>query len=327
MDPEKLLKKLINNEITREEFETLLEQIEDDQVRAKYDEYLQSLFMDEVNAHFKENVKSEDPSKSKKSGTNYKKYYSIAATLLILASISFYILLIVPEYGEPISKQKANSPNEVPIEIKNTPTKRMFRTRLADGSFVHLNAVSSISYPRQFSKTKREVEISGEAYFDVNRDESRPFLIHVKGHTVEVLGTSFDVKAYEDEDIFSVVVESGSVKVLLNDSKEGSIVLTKDQKLSYSPVTRQFKVIEVRAEDELSWRKGILRFNSTPMREVEKMLERWYGVDVTIQDGSIYKKSLTGIHQNENVKSVLESVTYATGTKYEISNNTIIIKK
>ena len=331
MDSEKLFEKLINNEISRLEFETLLDNLDDPQLVARYDAYLQSLFFKEIEDSLDEE-KKKTPYPLRKSvvetssqSGNKRKYYSVAAALLVFASIGYYILLIIPS-AEDANQQAKLEENANSLIIKNTPNKRMFRTRLADGSFVHLNAVSSISYPRKFDGTTREVEIIGEAYFDVKREEDRPFTIKVKDYKVEVLGTSFNIRAYDDEETFSVTVESGSVRVELQHDTIKPVILTKNQKLIFSQFDDQPKILEVNPEDELSWRKGILRFDSTPMIDVEKMLERWYGVEVIIEDDAIYKKSLTGIHQNENIKSVLESLTFATGTKYSIKNNKIIIK-
>ncbi|MBV6642349.1 MAG: FecR domain-containing protein [Cyclobacteriaceae bacterium] len=332
MDSEQLFEKLINNEITREEFETLLRNLDDPQLVAKYDAYLEKLFLQEIESSIPETETEPQSTPLKRSPAtttisstkSFRKYYSIAATLLVLTSIGYYILLVMPSATDE-NQEASLEENTNSLIIKNTPNKRMFRTRLADGSFVHLNAVSSISYPRKFSDNSREVEIIGEAYFDVKREEDRPFTIKVKDYTVEVLGTSFNIRAYDDEETFSVTVETGSVKVEFQDQTE-PVTLSENQKLLFSPSNHQMKILEVNPEDELSWRKGILRFDSTPMRDVEKMLERWYGVEVIIEDVSIYKKSLTGIHQNENIKSVLESLTFATDTKYTIKNNKIIIK-
>jgi len=329
MDSEKLFEKLINNEISREEFEILLEGLDDPQLVAKYDVYLETLFLKELEdsqiepqpLHPLKKPYSQD---DKHKTINLRKYYSIAATLLVLTSIGYYIMLVFPSIDGK-SQETTLEENTNSLIIRNTPNKRMFRTRLADGSFVHLNAVSSISYPRKFDGTTREVDIIGEAYFDVKREEDRPFTINVKGYRVVVLGTSFNIRAYNDEEVFSVTVETGSVKVVFQDTQK-PVTLSKNQKLIFSPSDDRLKILAVNPEEELSWRKGILRFDATPMKDVEKMLERWYGVEVIIEDDAIYKKSLTGIHQNENIKSVLESLTFATGTKYSIKNNKIIIK-
>ncbi len=331
MDSDQLFEKLINNEITREEFETLLWNLDDPQLVARYDAYLERMFLQEVESSFKKKkVETHPPlqlkkSKDSKTPKSLRGYYSIAASLLVLASIGYYIMLLMPEVSDKDQKAILDEATNALI-IKNTPNKRMFRTRLADGSFVHLNAVSSISYPKKFSSSSREVEIIGEAYFDVKREEDRPFTIKVKDYTIAVLGTSFNIRAYDDEETFSVTVESGSVKVGFLQGIKEPVILTKNQKLLFSQTDNSLRILEVNPENELSWRKGILRFDSTPMKSVEKMLERWYGVEVIIEDKSIYKKSLNGIHQNENIKSVLESLTFATGTQYEIKDNKIIIK-
>ena len=197
---------------------------------------------------------------------------------------------------------------------------------LDDGSFVHMNSASSITYPNKFDSDARKVEIVGEVYFDISRDENRPFNIKVKDYTVQVLGTSFNVQAYEDEEDFSVTVESGSVKILLDDSGTNDIVLEKNQKLIFNPSTNLTEVVEVVSSDDLSWRHGVLKFDSTPMSKVEKMIERWYGVEIVIDGPGLSKASFNGSHKNKNLKSVLEALTYATRSNYIIKDNSIIIK-
>ncbi len=334
MDSEKLFEKLINNEISRAEFEALLESLDDPQLVAKYDAYLESLFLQEIETSLKNSGSKSNPSQPLRKSfsktyepktSSLKKYYSIAATLLVLTSIGYYIMLVLPTNINE-NKEATLEDNSNALVIRNTPNKRMFRTRLADGSFVHLNAVSSISYPRKFNADKRAVEVIGEAYFDVKREENRPFTIKVKEYEVEVLGTSFNIRAYEDEETFSVTVETGSVSVAFENGTMDPVTLTRNQKLLFSQAENTMRILAVNPEHELSWRKGILRFDSTPLQTVEKMMERWYGVEVIIEDSDIYNKSLTGVHQNENIKSVLESLTFATGTSYTIKDNKIFIK-
>ncbi len=341
-NPEELFEKLMNDEISREEFEALLDGLDDEVIVKRYENYLQARFEEELDSYMEEanespkdetspQVPKLDISKEEQSGKKGKasgsRQYPIAASILILVGVVFSALFVVSRIDKKSDNAQANLLSGPQLITKSTPNRRMFRMRLEDGSLVHLNAMSTISYPQQFDSTKREIEISGEAYFDIERDESRPFNIKVKDYSVTVLGTSFNIEAYEDEEDFAVVVESGRVKVDLHKEGLDPVILTKDQKLTYSPGSGELAVIPVHSEDELSWRKGILRFDSTPMTKVEKMLERWYGVDLIIADSSIYDKTLTGIHQNENLKSVIEALTYATGTKYQINDNSIIIKE
>jgi len=332
INPEELFEKLMNNEISREEFEKLLDGLDDETVRAKYDRFLHEKFMEEMEHHFgyvhegndsTDKTKKVKEHKEKKSKGN--RQYPIAAVILAFIGITFSILFILNEINNNRDLKVANQEDINELITKTTPNRRMFRMRLQDGSLVHLNAVSKISYPQEFNDGKREVEILGEAYFDVERDETRPFTIRVKDYSVQVLGTSFNIKAYDDEQDFSVTVESGTVKVISNSDDFEDKILEKNQKLVFSQETNSVEIQDVNTEDELSWRKGELRFDSTPMAKVEKMLERWYGYDIIIENDEIYELKYTGSHINEGIKSILESLVYATRTEYSIEENSIII--
>ncbi len=98
-----------------------------------------------------------------------------------------------------------------------------------------------------------------------------------------------------------------------------------NQKLIFNPKTNVTEIIEVESNVELSWRNGILNFDSTPMAKVEKTIERWYGINLVIDNNDLYHTTFTGTHQNKNLKSVIEALTYATGSKYTVKNNSIII--
>lgn len=339
MNPEILLDKLINNQISKEEFELLLEGIDDEDVRARYEIYLKEQFEKEVNESFsnQEEMISTLPhltvtksiKKAHRLDTKFSLTgkYPIAAILILFVGMLFSVFFIISQMGNNnYDLKNAHISMEPQLITKTTPKGRMFRMNLEDGSFVHMNAVSSITYPNSFDKNERDIELKGEAFFDIKRDETRPFSIKVKDFKVQVLGTSFNIQAYDDEDDFSVTVASGTVKVLLDKEGVNSAVLEKNQKLIYNPKTNVTEIVDVESDDELNWREGILRFESTPMAKVEKMLERWYGIDVVVANADIYNKTITGIHKNENLKSVIEALTYATGTKYQVKGNSIILK-
>jgi ferric-dicitrate binding protein FerR (iron transport regulator) len=339
MKPEELFEKLIKNEISREEFEELLKGFDNDDIRAKYDAYLAELFEQEVSSHFDglkdEPVKSAAKKDEKhiKSGASQSeesskriRHYPVAAIILLFIGTFFAVLLIISWFGqeEPNSLAYDSQANE--LITKSTPNRRMFRMRLEDGSFVHLNAVSKITYPQAFAIDHREIEMLGEVYFDIERDETKPFTIKVKNHDVEVLGTSFNVKAFDDDDDFSVTVESGTVRVDLKLDGVEPVVITKDQKMIFNSRSKQVQVLEVDSQNELSWRKGILKFDSTPMAQVKKTLERWYGREVIIEDEEIYELNFNGSHHNENLKSVMESIEFGLNINYTIEGNSIIIR-
>lgn len=339
MNPEQLLEKLINNQITRAEFEQMLEGLDDEDVLARYEIYLQAQFENEIDRHFSESEDKTDAKESKlkvtkgytskkKSDTKSKRggNFPIAAVLVLFVGLIFSVVFIVSQ-GNPVSKNEQTASSTIIPEIitKTTPRGRKFRMSFEDGSFVHMNSVSSITYPNKFEEERREIEVKGEAYFNIIRDESRPFNIKVKDYNVEVLGTSFNVQAYEDEDDFAITVESGTVKVILDCEGNNTAVLEKDQKLIFNPKTNVTEIIDVESNIELSWRNGTLNFDSTPMANVEKTIERWYGINLVIHNNDLYHATFTGTHQNKNLKSVIEALTYATGSKYTVKNNSIII--
>ncbi len=341
MLPEQLIKLLINGQITREEFEEFLNSLDDEDNVARYEMLLKDQFEREIEEYFTENdVRHQVPPKfkvlrntSSSKGISHLPQkrrtirFSIAAAIVLLVSTVISGWFIITQFNKTdrYLQRRAQLLEKPQIITKSTPRGRMFRMKMNDGSLVHLNAQSSISYPTKFGSGKREVKLEGEAYFDVAHDESRPFTIKVGDYRVDVLGTSFNIEAY-DKDEFSVTVETGIVKVMLDKSGENTVTLTRSQKLIYNPELDKVEIIRVDPELELSWRDGILRFDKTPMTKVEKMIERWYGVELVIENKEIYDKMLTGTHQNKSLKSVLEALTYATGTKYEINDQSISIK-
>lgn len=339
MNPEQLFEKLIKNQISREEFDRLLDGFDDEETLARYEIYLQNQFEKEIEQHL---LKSEGEIEVKESNLKVTKKFTsakksdstkkggrsfpIAAILVLFVGLIFSVLFIISQFDSSQGTKKIAKTEITPQVItKSTPRGRKFRMTLVDGSFVHMNSVSSITYPNKFEDDIREIKIVGEAYFDIKRDEARPFKIKVKDYNIEVLGTSFNIQAYEDEDDFSVTVESGTVIVNLDEEGKNSAVLEKDQKLIFNPKTNVTEIIDVKSSTELSWREGILRFDATPIAKVEKTIERWYGVDLVIERSDLYKMTLTGIHQNKSIKSVIEALTYATHSKYTIKNNSIII--
>lgn len=337
MNPEELFEKLINNKISREEFERLLDGLEDEDVLARYEVYLQSQFEKEVDKNIEESENKHDDKPAnltitksispKKKGKRNKRNFPLAAVIVLLVGLAFSILFIISQNNlTKKAPEIAKARIQPEIISKSTPKGRKFRMTLDDGSFVHMNSASSITYPNKFDTKSRNIAIVGEIYFDINRDENRPFNIRVKDYAVQVLGTSFNVQAYEDEEDFSVTVESGSVRIDLDDSGKNSFILEKNQKLIFNPSTNLTEIVEIVSADDLSWRQGVLKFDSTPMKKVEKILERWYGVEIVISDSDLKNASINGTHKNKNLKSVVEALTYATRSTYIIKNNSIIIK-
>lgn len=174
------------------------------------------------------------------------------------------------------------------------------KVTLEDGSVIWLNAQSKLTYPVAFGKSSREVDLEGEAYFEVFRDTKRPFTISSGQIKTKVLGTSFNIKAYETDPTVSVTVLTGKVEV---NSSEAAIQIVRNQQVRYSNGNIS-KEVEVDAQTQIAWQRGELQFRNTLLSDVIKTLERNYPVQIT------YNTSLSQcpVHADFDAETPLESV-------------------
>lgn len=188
---------------------------------------------------------------------------------------------------------------------------------LPDGTQVTLNACSRISYPAIFTGHERPVELEGEAYFQVARDEKHPFIIRTKDFDVQVLGTVFSVKAYEEDEVQFVDVESGRVQV---DMPEGMSRLNANEQIEINSEKGSYAKQPSEYQDIAVWRKGYLRFNKTPVEDVARQLERVYNYTIMFREGQEFENLISGEHDNVNLEEVLESIRLTSGISWQIDN-------
>lgn len=201
---------------------------------------------------------------------------------------------------------------------------------LPDGTKGWLNSGSRLSYPVMFTKN-REVKLSGEAYFEVVRDQNKKFRVKTNELTVQVLGTSFSVTAYDDDQKVSVVLKEGRVKVLSPDNQL-AYEMKPNEELSYDLYHKSANVRQVSAEEMTSWIDGILRFKGEPLSEVIKKLARWYGVDFEIKDQQLQDYNFQATFKDEQLDEILRMIALTTPMKYQIeerkqNKNGIYMKK
>lgn len=164
-----------------------------------------------------------------------------------------------------------------------TPKGRQYSLVLADGTKVWLNAGSSITFPTSFRKDSREVAISGEVYFEVTKDPTKPFRVKVNEETaIEVLGTHFNVKAYGDESSINTTLLEGSVRVRAFQRLQ---LLKPGQQSEIKPGEKTMGVRNVDVEKVMAWKNGFFNFQDVPLPEVMKQLERWYDIEVVYEKG------------------------------------------
>lgn len=196
---------------------------------------------------------------------------------------------------------------------------------LSDGSKVTLNAESRLSYPANFDPDKREVILEGEAFFEVARDENRPFSIVTKDIKTTVLGTSFNIKAYKDDSTVSVAVATGKVKVNRPSDIHHTYFLEPGKALFYQQKQNSFTVNAYDAQELMAWKEGVLVFKDATLQEVKQMLERWYGVHISIAGKPQDNWQYSGVFDQQSLENILLSISYVKHFSYDIDDKEITI--
>ena len=166
-----------------------------------------------------------------------------------------------------------------------TPRGGQYRVQLSDGTKIWLNAASSLEYPVSFGGAEREVKLSGEAYFEVAADAFKPFYVTMNGMKVQVLGTSFNIKAYHDEHEFTTTLTSGAVRVI---SSGKQVTLKPGQQSTFMPSSNALAMENGDPEGATAWKNGIINFRNDELSAVMREIGRWYDVDV------VYDSQVTG---------------------------------
>ncbi|ATL49294.1 iron dicitrate transport regulator FecR [Chitinophaga caeni] len=185
-----------------------------------------------------------------------------------------------------------NSGQASSYNTMSTPVGRQFQLSLPDGTKVWLNSASSIHYPTRFTGPERKVDITGEAYFEVARNAAQPFKVNVNNKaTIQVLGTNFNVNAYDNEYTINTTLLQGAVRVL--NSGQQSVVIKPGQQAKITNIASHqadqkgnIQVIAAANVDQaVAWKDGLFDFNGAELGEVMRQLERWYDIKVIYADG------------------------------------------
>jgi transmembrane sensor len=210
-----------------------------------------------------------------------------------------------------------------------TPRGGQFELELPDGSKVWLNAASSIRYPTHFDGSERRVTVTGEAYFEVVADAKRPFKVSVQqDQEVWVLGTSFNVSAYENEPIWKTTLLSGSVKVTKASQFENAVILKPGQQARAPLEGSTSDRIEVRSGVNLkavvAWKEGFFEFESSSLTQIMNQLERWYDVTV-VYERNVYNLQFEGsISRNIPLQQLLKELEFM-GIRTRLDANRVLV--
>ena len=208
-----------------------------------------------------------------------------------------------------------------------TPKGGMWQVKLPDGSSVWLNAASSLTYPLAFSgRDKRVVELKGEAYFEVAKDEKHPFIVKTTRQEVEVLGTHFNINSYSDESTVKTTLLEGSVRVKAQQISLEAETLKPGQQSVLSAET--FSVKNVDVEEAIAWKNGYFMFNNEKQESIMRKIARWYNVQVEYADAAARDVTYYGsISRFENVSKVLRKFEQTGEVKFEVEKDKIIVYK
>lgn len=204
------------------------------------------------------------------------------------------------------------------------PTGGEYLLILSDGTKVWLNSQTVLRYPVSFHGEERHVELEGEAYFEVAKDEKRPFYVKTSHQVrVEVLGTSFNVRAYRDEPDIETVLEEGSVR-MWQDTQ--CVTLSPGNRALFNTEHRRFTIESVNTELHTAWHSGQYIFEEETIENILHKLSRWYDMNVFFADNAAKNLVFSGnIRKYDTILHLLNAIEATGGVRFEIKNNTVIV--
>lgn len=298
-----LVKRYLEGKISKSDFDSFLKGLEEPEVRKIYSHTLKSSFEESL----KENTSFYLNSKKQFTSHQPVKYWlGIAATFLLLASLSFLIY-----------KQLDFNSNSDHTYYE-TAFAEQKKISLPDGSSIDLNVGSTLEQLPFDGQQRRRVNLTGEAFFQVAKDKDHPFEISTQSTTILVLGTAFNVFSYPEDELLEVSVTEGTVRVSLQwENYSMEEVLTIGEKISINKRKKTYEVLAF--EEPIHWKSQVLNFDQTRFSQVINMLERWYGVGLEVKDSSLYELKISGQFKDKSIEEVINAIGFLANKDLESS--------
>lgn len=221
------------------------------------------------------------------------------------------------------SKKDHDAPQKIQYNSLITPKTKVFNLTLSDGTKVWLNASSAIQYPTQFLSDTRRIYLTGEAYFEVVENISKPFIVSTSEMEVEVTGTSFNVMAYPNDNSVETTLVEGAVKVKVSNH---NIILEPGQQVQFERSSKNIEEKEVNTELYTSWRSGKYIFDYENLENVMTKLSRWYDVETAFKENGTDDLHFSGtLYKYEDIEQTLHIIELATNVKFELIENVIFV--
>ncbi len=287
-------------------------------------------------------LKYQDIDKKKKNRKWFVAGFVSLACITIIFSNFYYKTFSTSTNTQPIAKSEVSTKNGSRSKIQ-----------LPDGTSVWLNSSSKLTYDNEnFGATIREVSLVGEAYFDVVKNPSKPFVIHTAKMDIKVLGTAFNVKSYPTDKTTETSLIHGSVEVTLNDRQE-KIMLKPSEKLIFNTLQNKSEKISTLKDNlkisekekpiielshltiypidnsivETAWMENKLVFRNESLEDIALKMERWYGISIVIRTESLKKELITGSFEKETIYQALKALQFTNKFNYITEKDKIIIYK
>lgn len=319
-----LLRRFLDGVYTKEEVSQVLQYISETETNGDFDDLAAEVWDESaVNSNMITDVQREEYKREARkllAAIERRRKHSWYRLGAIVASIAIFVVVT---WGGINFIRTAFSSEITYLEVSTSYGEKK-QLLLPDGTQFILNACSRVRYPKQFANHERKIELEGEGYFKVAHDEDMPFIIHTVRFDVRVLGTSFNVKSYESDEVVSVSVETGKVQVNL---PEAMMKLIACEQFRINTISNEYNK---RIDNELrvaAWIRGGLYFNSTPIRDVAKELERAYNCRITFDPNHKFENLISGEHDNKDLESVLRSIEYTSSIKYKRDGRNILLYK
>lgn len=280
------------------------------------DEQMPQNYFEKQMRHFDQN----DISKSRVRPTLFNRIYGlrrIAAIIILTIGITTLFNYIIWQW--PKSEQAYHQ--------LVVPSGQQAQLTLSDGTTIWLNSRSKLLYPGTFSNKKREVILEGEGFFQVSHQQDRPFIVKTAALDVKVLGTSFNVAAYNDDKDIKLTLVNGSISILDKVTATELAKLKPNEQAIYSKTHKSFKVETVDIDFYTSWKEGRFKFRRMSFDEIAKRLSRNFNMEFIFSNNEIKNATYTGSFYNyEPVNRILQIMQKSSPFEFEIKNNQVFIK-